>query len=578
MRKKILVIEDERSVRRTVIKLLDTEGFEVIGAENGNIGVELARTENPDLILCDIMMPDLDGYEVLTILQEDPATGMIPVICLTAREERADLRRAMELGANDYLTKPFTREELIGAIATQLGKQERLKQQQTTAVQEAIAQLNNLVYYDSLTNLPNRLLLRERFHQALTNELAANQFIPVAVLSIDQLNDFQNTLGTDYTDLLLQDITERILPYVSEQGTVARLNSEQLALIFPPVQQKQEAQEKARAILDTLTDPFNLIKYEVAITSSLGIALYPEDSQEIDSLLKAANAAMHQAKHKGGNLYQFYTPAILAKSYDRLMLEMNLRHAIDRDEFHLRYQPQIDLQTGKIVAAEALCRWQHPERGMVSPTEFIPLAEETGLIIRLDEWVLRTACQQAKLWAQAGYSISVAVNLSGIQFNQRGLSQRILEILQETQLDPMLLEIELTESAVVQNPEAAIAILTELKSSGIQLSLDDFGTGYSSLSYLRQFPFDRLKIDRSFLRDLTHDSKNAAIITAIIELAHRLNLKVIAEGVETEEQQTFLRHHQCDIMQGYYFSAPVSPDLLVQMLKEVPIENSGVSC
>jgi len=568
MNKKILIVEDENSFRKTVIKILSSEGFEVIGAENGSIGVNLAQTEQPDLILCDIIMPGLDGYEVLTILQQDPTTAMIPFICLTAQEDRSSMRRGMELGASDYLTKPFTRTELMGAIASQLGKRERLKQEQKIALEEAIGQLNDLVYYDSLTNLPNRLMLRDRFERTLPDDPDQPSFIPVAILSLDQLNRFNNTLGTDYSDLLLQAVTERTLRYVGPNATVARLNSEQLALILPPLTEKQQIEETARRILALFSTFFSILNDEVFLTSSIGIAVYPDDGQEIDSLLKSANLAMHQAKEQGGNCYQLYTSAIEEKSYDRLMLEMNLRQALDRNEFILYYQPQVNLKTGKIVAAEALIRWLHPERGLISPAEFIPIAEETGMIVRIDEWVLQNACEQAQIWQQAGYQLTIAVNLSGLQFNQPGLTQRVIHIIRESQVNPCHVEIELTESALVHNPELAICILRDLKDFSLQLSLDDFGTGYSSLSYLQQFPFDTLKIDRSFVRDLMNSAKNAAIINAIIQLARQLNLKVIAEGVETREQYDFLLENNCDLIQGYYFSPPLAIDAFEEFLSE----------
>jgi diguanylate cyclase len=576
MKKKILIVEDENALRKTVIKILSSEGFEAIGAENGSIGVTLAQTEQPDLILCDIMMPELDGYQVLTILQQDPTTAMIPFICLTAQEDRSSMRRGMELGASDYLTKPFTRNELMSAIASQLAKRERLKQEQNDALQEVIAQLNALVYYDSLTNLPNRLMLRDRFERTLSSNPDQPGFIPFAILSLDQFNRFNNTLGSEYSDLLLQAVTERTLRYVGPEGTVARLNSEQLALILPPLREKPQVEETARHILGLFSHGFRILSDEVFLTSSIGIALYPDDGQEIDSLLKSANLAMHQAKEQGGNCYQLYTSAIEEKSYDRLMLEMHLRQALDRNEFILYYQPQVHLQTGKIVAAEALIRWLHPDRGLISPGEFIPLAEETGLIVRLDEWVLQNACEQAKIWQQAGYQITIAVNLSGLQFNQPGLTQRVIHIIRESQVNPCHVEIELTESALVQNPELAICILRDLKNFSLQLSLDDFGTGYSSLSYLQKFPFDTLKIDRSFVADLMNSSKNAAIINAIIQLAKQLNLKVIAEGVETRDQYDFLRQNNCDLIQGYYFSPPLPVAAFEELLTEQMSHSSFV--
>ena len=563
---KILVIEDEPFFRQSLLKFLTNEGFYAIGAENGSIGVKLARTHGPDLILCDLMMPEMDGYEVLTRLQQDPATAMIPFICLTAKDERADLRHVMELGGDDYLTKPFSTEELLGAIFAQLNKRERTKQHQTSVFYEAIAQLNNRVYYDSLTNLPNRLLLRDRFEQISQGIDDVIKLVPVAVLAVDQLDRFKDSLGTDYCDLLLEVVLERSIPYVRERGIAVRLNNERLALILPPIREQQEAIRIARTILQAISHPIFLVGYKISISGSMGMALYPKDGKDFDSLLKNANTATHQARQLGGDRCEPYAEAIQVKSRNRLMLEIDLRQAIEREEFQVYYQPQVDLQTGKIVGAEALVRWQHPERGLMLPTEFISLAEETGLVLALDEWMLQTVCRQAKAWNSVGLILSVAVNLSGRQFDRPDIGRRVMEILQVTGLDPRWLELELTESVLVQHPHKAIATLAQLKDSGIQLCLDDFGTGYSSLSYLQKFPLDTLKIDRSFVQNATVNSKNAAIIVSIVQMAHSLQLKVVAEGIETEAQQAFCRQHRCDVMQGYWFSRPVLPEVLEKML------------
>lgn len=565
--KKILVIEDEDSIRSNLLEILSVAEFEAIGAENGQLGVDIARQEHPDLILCDIMMPLLDGYGVLNALQEDAFTATIPVICLTAKSERSDLRKAMEMGASDYLTKPFTRVELLKAINTQLNKLDKIKRIQNTAVSEAISQLNDLVYYDSLTNLPNRLLLQDRFERTVA-PVWATHLVPVAILTLDQLERLQSSLGTDYTDLLLQAVQERILPCIGTGGTIARLNSDQLALILSPVLDKQQASEEGALILNSLSAPFYLQKYQVFITGSLGIAIYPADGNDIDSLLKAASTAMKAAKQKGGNCCQLFNHQMQEKSYDCLMLEIELHSCLEKNQLQVYYQPQIDTKTGKIVAAEALCRWQHPEKGFIPPSEFIPIAEETGLITSLDLCILQKVCQQLKTWQNAGYHLSIAVNLSAAQFKQPNLTQQIIEILKATAVQPHWLEFELTETAVVQNPETAKTILQELKTAGVNLALDDFGTGYSSLSYLQNFPFDSLKIDRCFIHNITQNSKNIAIINAIIQLAKSLNLKSIAEGVETQTQQEFVRQCGCDLMQGYWFSPPVTAAAFEEMLKQ----------
>jgi len=386
--KKILVIEDDRVIRENILKLLKAEGFDVTGAENGAQGLNAAVSNLPDVILCDVMMPELDGYGVLVALRSNPITATVPFVFLTGKAERSEVRQGMELGADDYLTKPFSKAELVGAISSRLKKQAAFVQQQ-----------HNL-----------------------------------------------------------------------------RSSSELV----------QDAADKLEQIKTSLCG------------------------------------------------------------------------ALEREEFQVYYQPQVNVQSGKIMSAEALVRWLHPEKGLISPAEFIPDAEETGFIVQLGEWVLRTACKQMQVWQNAGFSLQqVAVNLSPRQFHQPNLSSRVAEILAEIGLAPSSLELELTESLMVEDAKSAIATLQQLKDLGVSISIDDFGTGYSSLSYLTQYPFDVLKIDRCFISNITDGCTNAAIVKAIIEMAHSLCLEVIAEGVETEAEKDFLWRYECDAMQGYLFSPPV---------------------
>lgn len=564
---KILVIEDERAIRINLFKLLGAEGFQAIVAENGIKGVQLAQTEQPDLIICDIMMPELDGYGVLSALQQNPNTATIPFIFLTAKGDRSDWRQGMNLGADDYLTKPFTRAELLEAIASRLQKQVSLAQRHTLELQQAEDQLNYLLRYNHLTNLPNRLLLQERFTQLLTQIEPRGQKIPILSIGLEQLKQIHTTLGPSSGDLLLQTVAQRLLNRVGPQDTVAHLGAAQFAILLTTTNQKREVAQIAETILEAFSSPFLVGVHEIFLTAKIGIAFFGRDGSDLDTLIKHAGAARDDAKKPGKKPYQFYIASIGAKSQDALLLELELHQALERAEFQLYYQPKVNLQTGEIKGAEALVRWFHPVRGEVSPAEFIPLAEKTGFIVPLGEWVLRTACAHAKVWQVAGLPpIRVAVNLSGHQFNQPHLSRLVAEILSETELDSSYLELELTESSLMQNPEAAIAALSELKSLGILLSIDDFGTGYSSLSYLRQFPFDVLKIDRSFVSHLSKDTKNAAITTAILQLARSLNLKVVAEGVETEAELAFFQKHQCDEIQGYWFSPPVSAESFAELL------------
>ncbi|MBD0343882.1 MAG: EAL domain-containing protein [Coleofasciculus sp. Co-bin14] len=575
---KILVIEDERAIRINLLKLLGAEGFHVIAAENGKEGVQLAHTEPPDLIICDILMPELDGYGVLRTLQQDPVTATIPFIFLTAKSDRSDWRQGMNLGADDYLTKPFTRAELLEAIASRLQKQVSLQEQHEVKLKHAEAQLNHMLRYNHLTNLPNRISLQEQFTQLLGQSEVPFGTIPILSLGFGQLNRINNTLGPASGEFLLQAVAQRLLDCVGTQGIVAHLGAAQFAILLTANVLKNEVIQIVESILEAFSSPFILDVHEILLTSTIGIALYGRDGCDLDTLLKHASVAREEAKKPGKKPYQFYIASIGANSQKALLLELELHQALARQEFQVYYQPKVHLLSGEIKGAEALVRWYHPERGAVSPAEFIPLAEKTGFIVPLGEWVLRTACAQAKAWQVAGFPpIQVAVNLSGYQFNQPHLSNLVVEILRETELEPRYLELEITESALVQNPEAALATLSELKSVGIQLSIDDFGTGYSSLSYLRQFPFDALKLDRSFICNLTKDAKNAAITMAILQMARSLNLKVVAEGVENQSQLAFLHRHQCDEIQGYWFSPPLSAETFEEVLsggKRPPLMSS----
>jgi diguanylate cyclase (GGDEF)-like protein len=581
---KILVIEDEEFVRENITDLLDAEGFDVISAENGQIGIDLARKLLPDLILCDVMMPGLDGYGVLTSLRQDSQMASIPFIFLTAKAAKTDFRQGMELGADDYITKPFTRAELLGAITTRLKKQAVLHERYHVELQQAKEQLNYLIHHDSLTNLPNRLSLREQFTQVQPTENDDHKLVTVLCLGLDRFNQVNENLGHGFGDLLLKAVADRITACMDSHDIVARLNADQFAIILSwnggyldlsnqqdissNTRYKKEVGNVAQTLLNSLSQTFKLADQELFITASIGIALYPNHGTELDQLLNHANTAMAQAKLHGGDQYQFYTAAFNIGSSERLALQSSLRYALEREELRVYYQPQVCLQTGQIVGAEALVRWQHPERGLVAPDKFIPIAEETGLIVPIGEWVLQTACQQTKRWQMDGFStLRIAVNLSSRQFSQIDLRHQLVQILMQTGLDPKHIELELTESMLVQNTEVAIRRLNALKSLGVKIAIDDFGTGYSSLSYLQQFPFDILKIDRCFIRNITDNANNAAITKAIIEMAKSLDLKLIAEGVETEAELSFVCEHRCDGMQGYLFSRPLPASEFEQLLK-----------
>lgn len=568
---KILVIEDEELVRDNLVELLDDENFEVIAAENGSVGVELARQKLPDLIVCDVMMPGLDGRGVLKQLRSDPQTARIPFIFLTAKATNADLRAGMELGADDYLTKPYKGDELLRAIAARLEKQAAVVAHYTTALQQAAQQLHHLVHYDLLTNLPNRLLLRSQFEQVLNAPAspgnANRQLVPVLCLGLDRFHRLLDVLGMTCGDTLLLAVAQRLRDCLSERDPLSRLEDDRFAIVLAGADRRQQIIQVVQTLLDTIARPFAVEGRDLYLTASIGIACYPHNGKTIDLLLQAALQGMSQAKQQGGNQYQFYTATLHVGSLDRLTLETSLRSALERDEFEVYYQPQVKLADGQIVGAEALLRWQHPERGLIPPDKFLSVAEETGLIVPIGEWVLQTACRQFQVWQQLGYAqLRLAVNLSGRQFIQPSLRQLLIDISMEVGFDLRYLELELTESIVVQNPEFSLRTLSALKALGVRIALDDFGTGYSSLNYLKTFPFDSLKIDPCFIKDLTSDETNVVLTTAIIKMARQLNLKTIAEGVDAEAELDFLYQQACDEMQGYFFSPPVPAAVFKKML------------
>ncbi|MCE5180948.1 MAG: EAL domain-containing protein [Betaproteobacteria bacterium] len=434
---------------------------------------------------------------------------------------------------------------------------------------QAEARSHHLAYYDALTELPNRRMLEERLKQSLVSAHSDNRLVALLHLDLDRFKTINDTLGHPFGDKLLQAVAERLTGHIRDSDMIARFSGDEFTIVMADVGGQHSAMLVAQKILDALAEPFHLETQEVFITPSIGIALYPVDADNRDDLIKNADAAMGYAKAQGGNSYRFFNSDMNVIVTRRLSMENHLRRALERKEFVLHYQPQVSLHNDRIIGMEALLRWQHPERGLVAPGEIIPLLEETGMIVQVGEWVLRTACAQSSRWVTEGLPpLRVAVNLSARQFRQSDLPAMVTQVLQDTGLPPNQLELEITESIMIQDVTATVATLHQLHALGIQISIDDFGTGYSSLSYLKHMPIDKIKIDQSFIRDLCVSHSGNAIANVVINLAHSLKMRVIAEGVETLKQLDYLRAYGCDEIQGYYFSRALPAEEFSRLVKE----------
>jgi diguanylate cyclase (GGDEF)-like protein/PAS domain S-box-containing protein len=437
------------------------------------------------------------------------------------------------------------------------------------SVAQAMAlQMAHSAQHDFLTGLPNRMLLNDRVSQAIS--LAARHMKKVAVLflDLDGFKHINDSLGHPIGDKLLQSIAKRLVDCGRSSDTVSRQGGDEFVVLLSEVEQSDDAATTARRMLQAVAEPHSIGQHDLHVTASIGLSIYPDDGLDAEALIKNADTAMYQAKENGHQSYQFFKPAMNVRAVERQSIEESLRRALERQEFALHYQPIINLGTGEITGAEALIRWTHPIRGPVSPAQFIPVAEDCGLILPIGNWVLREACKQARAWVDSGLPLgTMAVNISAIEFRDERFLEGVFGILKDTGLDPRSLELELTESVLMKRAESTESILKALRARGVQVAVDDFGTGYSSLSYLRRFPIDALKIDQSFVRQITTAPDETTIVTAVISMGRSLKLRVVAEGVETQEELAFLQAHQCDEAQGYFFSRPLPPKQFAKLLK-----------
>jgi diguanylate cyclase (GGDEF)-like protein len=553
----ILMVDDEPINLEVIQAFLEDEGYRnFVTTEDSTQAMELIGKVRPDVVLLDLIMPKVTGFDILTAMRNSEELQHTPVIILTSATDADAKLEALELGATDFLGKPVDPSELA------------LRLRNTLA---AKAYQDQLAYTDALTGLPNRRQLLKSMSGMLSLSREAGHTASVLHVALDRFKEINDTLGLKGGDALLKAVAQRLAGEVpiddivvaSEgdhawQKTVSRLSGDEFAVFLPALHRVDDAAIVARRIRRAMGQSFDIEGKEVVVTSTIGISSFPEDGDDAAVLLKHAGMAAHHAKQRGGNTYRFYSKEINARSHERMSLESELRKALDNEELVLYYQPKIDTHSGLMMGAEALIRWEHPRHGLVPPMKFIPIAEDTGLITPIGEWVLRVACEQARQWQKEGHgNVPIAVNISAKQVRRHQLMETIRKALEAADLDPRWLTVELTESTVMENARQNILIFHEMKEMGLNLSIDDFGTGYSSLSYLKRFPLNELKIDRSFLRDLSSDSDDAAIVSAIIALAKNLNLRVVAEGVENREQLAFLKEKGCELCQGYLFSKPL---------------------
>lgn len=543
----VLIADDDPAIRLVLKHSVEQIGYRVIEASDGQQAVAMTRDQRPDLILMDAIMPEQDGFSATAEITGSPELSDIPIMIITALDDDHSVDRAFEVGALDYITKPV--------------KWSVLKQRVRRMIHAAVAEkkIRHLAYHDTLTGLPNRMLFMDRIEQAIARMDRTREAFALLFIDIDHFKIINDTLGHDAGDKLLRSVTQRLRDIIRQTDTVARFGGDEFTVLLENIQKPEDTVLVTDKLLRVLHEPIIISGRDVRISASVGIAVYPQDGGDFGTLLKHADTAMYEAKQLGRNNFQFYTKSMSESAQKRLDLEASLREAISSEAFRVYYQPKYELDTGQCWGMEALIRWSHPEKGLIPPVDFIPVAEETGMIIPISEWMIRECFRQMVSWRQSGLQVAnLSINISPRQFKEQDLVGLFAELLHESEIRGEDIEIEITETILLENQVKAASTLGQLKAMGIKIALDDFGTGYASLAYLKKYPIDIVKIDRSFVAGTPDDEEDCAIVRAIASLASALEKDLVAEGVENEEQIEFLKQVNCNKAQGFYWNPPLS--------------------
>jgi diguanylate cyclase (GGDEF)-like protein len=603
---RLLLVDDIEDNRIVLRRRFQRRGYDVDEAESGARALEMIAAGAYDLVLLDVQMPDMNGVETLKRLRMSHSAELLPVIMCTANNASEDVVTALEAGANDYVSKPVDFAVALARVQVQIerkrnnsklndayaalnqmnGDLERRVEERTRDLantneklllevlrrQQADARTQYLAYHDALTGLPNRVTFREACQESLTSAMATGTPAAVFFLDLDGFKAINDTLGHSVGDLLLKAVSARLRDRLPDSVLIARLGGDEFGVLLSVCPTVNEAMGMATDVVEALAETFAVETHLLTIAASVGVALSAQGEETVDDLLKSADLAMYRAKEDGrngmgGGAYRLFDPSMDEAAQDALRLKMEMAAALKNGEFFLHFQPIVSVKTGRIVAFEALIRWQHPTRGLIGPNNFIPLAESTRLIVQIGEWVIREACRVAAAWPD---EIKVAVNLSPVQFQRSDITPVVISALANSGLAPHRLELEITESVLLDKSDKHVRTLEALREIGATISMDDFGTGFSSLSYLRTFPFDKIKIDQSFVQSLGDDKRSLDIITAIAGLGKSFGMKTVAEGVETVAQYAAIAEQGCTEVQGRFYSMPMSPDDVTKLLHSQP--------